>query len=102
MQRQLCFGLGIALFCVAAVLYFNTNSRNNLDLRPVGKVEALTVNGGGVPGASFEIIACTGSYGCNASGLNGNGPGNQIRTGSKSCGGTCNPALATNLEPAPE
>jgi hypothetical protein len=47
MQKQLCFSLGIALFCVAAVLYFNTNSGNNFDLRTVSETEARSVNGGG-------------------------------------------------------
>jgi hypothetical protein len=59
MQKQLCFGLGIALFCVAAVLYCYANNGNNFDLRPVGEAEALTVNGGGVPGLNILLPEIT-------------------------------------------
>jgi hypothetical protein len=80
MQKQFCFGLGIALFCVAAVLYFNTNSSNNFDLRPVGKTEALTVNGGGSNGFSNVYGVTCGiagsSGGCNGTnGIAGSGVG---------------------------
>jgi hypothetical protein len=56
MQKQLCFGLGIALFCVAAVLYYCANNGNSFDLRTVGEAEALTVNGGGETGTTCQFL----------------------------------------------
>jgi hypothetical protein len=56
MQKQLCFGLSIALFCVVAVLYFNTNSGNNFELRTVSETEAHSVNGRGETGYDYQWL----------------------------------------------
>jgi hypothetical protein len=99
MQRQLCFGLGIALFCIAAVLYCCASSGNNFDLRTVGEAEALTVNGGGVPGLDIQFLRCSlhsdAVTGCSATirtfGKSSDNPGGTYQgSGSVAlCGGNC-------------
>jgi hypothetical protein len=96
MQKQLCFGLGIALFCVAAVLYYCANNGNSFDLRTIGEAEALTVLGGGSNGFSNVYGVTCGiagsSGGCNgASGIAGSGVGGNIQMDpiTTLCGGNC-------------
>jgi hypothetical protein len=98
MQKQLCFGLGIALFCVATVLYYCANNGDNFDLRPVGEAEALTVNGGGETGYDYQWLNCVngnpGVSGCSAT-INAYNRSSDEAGGSytgeedKNCGGTC-------------
>jgi hypothetical protein len=97
MQKKLCLGLGIALLCVATVLYFNSN--NNFDLRPVGEAEALSVNGGGVPGLDIQFLRCSlhsdAIAGCSATtwtfGKSSDNPGGTYQGSGDvaMCGGNC-------------
>jgi hypothetical protein len=58
----LCIGLGIALFGVATLVYFNGSTNNEIELRSVGEKEAVTVCGGGELGTTcrFVIPLCGG------------------------------------------
>ncbi|MDR2707051.1 MAG: hypothetical protein LBC02_14865 [Planctomycetaceae bacterium] len=110
-MRKIWFlGSGIALFCVATVLYFNTNSSNNFDLRSVGEAEALTVNGGGVSGLDIQFLRCSlhsdAIAGCSATiwtfGKSSDNPGGTYQGSGyvAMCGGNC--AGYTDRKPAPE
>jgi hypothetical protein len=102
MQKQLCFGLGIALFCVAAVVYYCANNGNSFNLRTVGEAEALTVNGGGQAGASYSTGECGGGTGqCIASGYIGSSGGDKWATAIATCGGNCG-NITVSYGPAPE
>ncbi|MCL2004613.1 MAG: hypothetical protein FWG73_00455, partial [Planctomycetaceae bacterium] len=97
-----CVVLGIALLAFVGIAMSGVFEPVDPGLVKVGNGEAQLVLGGGVPGASFAAVSCSGTYGCGASGPSGIGPGDQRRVGSKSCGGTCSPVLATKVEAAPE
>ncbi|MDR1480235.1 MAG: hypothetical protein LBJ00_14965 [Planctomycetaceae bacterium] len=99
MRKILCLSSGIALFCVAAVLYYNTDQSNNIDLRPVGEAEALTVSGGGVPGLDIQFLKCSlhsdAVTGCSATistfGKSSDNPGGTYQGSGNvaPCGGNC-------------
>jgi hypothetical protein len=93
MRRILCLSSGIALFCVAGVLYVAGNQNNQPGMRAVGDNEAELVIGGGNYGVeSYESAKCgmSGTNGCDAwTGKDGIGTGTQILQHFHSCGGTC-------------
>jgi hypothetical protein len=92
MRRILCFGSGIALFCVAGLLYVAGNQNNQPGMRAVGNNEAERVIGGGQMGASLTApITCgTTDVGCNAAqgtALTGSSMGGPQSACYASCGG---------------
>ncbi|MDR1963191.1 MAG: hypothetical protein LBQ50_05390 [Planctomycetaceae bacterium] len=93
MQKNLCLGLGVVLFCVAAVLYFSGNSDS--DFRLVSKAEALTVQGGGYSGFAAAGSSTCGPtdgstpVGCNGTTLMFAGTGQLKPASSQHCGGNC-------------
>ncbi|MDR1480233.1 MAG: hypothetical protein LBJ00_14955 [Planctomycetaceae bacterium] len=95
MRKILCFGSGIALFCVAGLLYVAGNQNNQPGMRSVGKDEARLVMGGGQYGKTNKTkdgYTCRNGYtGCTGTGYSLSGAdqlqGWKHTNGKKFCGG---------------
>jgi hypothetical protein len=104
MQKNLCIGLGIALFGVATVLYFGANVSSSYGIRTVNEAEAMTVCGGGNNGNNYSDRHCGESTdGCTAYGSMSDGPspspGGKWANSVVTCGGSCGNVVTSFRQP---